>query len=245
MRDELKVLGYAAIVCVTCSLILSVAYSALNEMQVANVVLDQKFNVLKALGVEVVDAHGKKTMKPAEIGEFFEKNVQSIVLDAQGAVVNEEASKLTDGQITGGATGSKTRYPLYIYANPQTGEKRYAMHISGKGLWSTLKGYLAVGDDLAHIAGLTFYDHKETPGLGAEIDRTWFQEQFTNKWLFRDGKPVKFVVAKGKAKDSAPQATDHAVDGIPGATMTGKGLQRFLNEDAATYNQYFETLRKK
>jgi len=48
---------------------------------------------------------------------------------------------------------------------------------------------------------------------------------------------------KGKVVDVYPKGADHAVDGIPGATMTSKGLQRFMNGDIATYRPYLDQLR--
>ena len=42
--------------------------------------------------------------------------------------------------------------------------------IEGQGLWGTLYGFLVAGPDAATIEGITFYEHKETPGLGGEVD---------------------------------------------------------------------------
>jgi len=58
-----------------------------------------------------------------------------------------------------------------------------------------------------------------------------------------DGRLADFMVLKGKVAEKYPQGNPHAVDGISGATMTGKGVQSFLNEDLARYNEYFKTVR--
>ena len=43
------------------------------------------------------------------------------------------------------------------------------MPIEGVGMWGTLYGFLALDRDGNTMRGLTFYDQKETPGLGGEI----------------------------------------------------------------------------
>ena len=44
--------------------------------------------------------------------------------------------------------------------------------VRGYGLWGTLYGYLALEGNLQTISGLGFYQHKETPGLGGEVDNS-------------------------------------------------------------------------
>ena len=46
----------------------------------------------------------------------------------------------------------------------------YVFPIRGKGLWSILKGFIALDADLKTIRGITYYEHAETPGLGGEVD---------------------------------------------------------------------------
>ncbi len=115
---------------------------------------------------------------------------------------------------------------------------KYAFPISGKGLWSTLYGYLALDADLETIAGISFYDHKETPGLGAEIEKDWFLSQFKGKKLYADGAPTAFEVAK-----PGSLLNDHAVDGISGATLTGDGVEALVRKDAAAYTTYFNSIK--
>lgn len=129
--------------------------------------------------------------------------------------------------------------PLFTWTDEgdQTASK-YAFPISGKGLWSMLYGYLSLSADLETIAGISFYKHGETPGLGAEIEKSWFQTQFTGKKLYESGVPTAFKVQKpGSSLDS------RSVDGISGATLTGKGVEALLRKDAAAYAAYFNSIR--
>ena len=97
MREDLKIVGFAAVVCITCSLILSAAYASLKGTQDYNKKIDQQFNVLKALGVEVQNKKGKKIMSNEEVSALFDQNVESLVLDADGVLL-ERSSPSVEGR---------------------------------------------------------------------------------------------------------------------------------------------------
>ena len=97
---------------------------------------------------------------------------------------------------------------------------------------------MALDGDLSTISGIVFYEHQETPGLGGEVEKPFFQDRFKGKKWITDGVVQTFRITKpGGAND------DHSVDGITAATMTCIGVESFLNADYAVYNKYFETLR--
>ncbi|WP_372805999.1 NADH:ubiquinone reductase (Na(+)-transporting) subunit C [Pontiella sp.] len=130
--------------------------------------------------------------------------------------------------------------PLYTWTDEGKDQpSKYAFPISGKGLWSMLHGYLSLESDLETIAGISFYKHGETPGLGAEIEKNWFQSQFVGKKLYKDGVATPFQVVK-----SGTPLTESSVDGISGATLTGNGVQALIRKDAAAYAGYFKTIRE-
>ncbi|MDH3981389.1 MAG: NADH:ubiquinone reductase (Na(+)-transporting) subunit C, partial [Kiritimatiellaceae bacterium] len=133
----------------------------------------------------------------------------------------------------------KGKLPLYVWTEEGADSpSKYAFPISGKGLWSMLYGYLSLEADLETIAGISFYKHGETPGLGAEIDKDWFQMQFSGKKLYAKGVATKFSVVK-----PGTTLNSHSVDGISGATLTGKGVQALIQKDAATYAEYFNSIK--
>jgi Na+-transporting NADH:ubiquinone oxidoreductase subunit C len=236
-EDDRRVIGFAAAVCVTCSLLLSATATLLRDRQEYNVELDRKTNVLKAFGVEVMP--GGKKISPAEVETYFEDHISDLVIDAgTGEVLEGVGSEA----LTREELKQKTRLPLYLWE--EDGEvTRYAFPVSGKGLWSTIYGYMALDRDLATIIGITFYKHGETPGLGGEISTDWFQAQFEGKHVWADGALLPFEVVKGSVEGKYPGGNDHAVDGISGATITGNGVSIFLNEDLARYDKYFSRIR--
>ncbi|MEN8255440.1 MAG: FMN-binding protein [Verrucomicrobiota bacterium] len=206
MREDTKTLVFAAVVCVTCSLLLSGTAAGLRSRQQANEAFDVKRNIVKAFGIDIGG------MPRPEIEATFEKHV----------------SEETAGDLA-----------LFTWTDEGAdAPSKYAFPISGKGLWSMLYGYLSLNADLETIAGLSFYKHMETPGLGAEIEKDWFQAQFAGKRLYEDGGAVDFTIAK-----PGTPLNDTSVDGISGATLTGKGVQALIRKDAAHYAEYFNSLK--
>ncbi len=200
MREDTKTLVFAAVVCVTCSLLLSGTAAGLKSRQEANEAFDVKRNIVKAFGIDI------GAMKRPEIEATFEKHV-----------AQETAGEL----------------PIYTWTEDGADKaSKYAFPISGKGLWSMLYGYLSLNADLETIAGISFYKHGETP------EKSWFQTQFTGKKLYANGAPTEFAVAKpGSALNES------SVDGISGATLTGKGVQALIRKDAAAYASYFNSIK--
>ena len=239
MGKELKVVAFATVVCLICSILLAAAFSGMKPMQDRNKALDLKIKVLTALGADVSDAKGKITKSASEIEEMFAAQVKGLVLDGSGKVAYVKIESLTDEQINKrGANGLKEYYPLYVATDPESGKTRYAIHVSGRALWSVVKGYMALESDGSTIAGMAFYEHQETPGLGGEIEKPFFQERFKGKSFVADGVVQVFAIVK-----PGQPTTDHSVDGITAATMTCKGVVEFINQDFAVYNKYFESIR--
>jgi len=206
MREDTRTILFAAVVCITCSLLLSGTAAGLKNLQEANKEFDVKRNIVKAFGIDIGE------MERPEIESTFIKHV----------------SEETAGEL-----------PIYTWTDDGTETpSKYAFPISGKGLWSTLYGYLSLNADLETIAGISFYKHGETPGLGAEIEKDWFLSQFTGKRLYSDGAPTAFVIAK-----PGTALNESAVDGISGATLTGKGVEALLRKDAALYANYFNNIK--
>ncbi|MDJ0814252.1 MAG: NADH:ubiquinone reductase (Na(+)-transporting) subunit C, partial [Woeseiaceae bacterium] len=96
--------------------------------------------------------------------------------------------------------------------------------VQGAGLWGTMYGYLAVEADGRTARGLQFYQHIETPGLGDGVDKPAWQAQWNGKRLFDDNGDPLIEVVKGLA----PAGSDYQIDGLAGATLTGRGVSIFV-----------------
>ncbi len=226
-------LVFTAIVTIILGILLSLAATSLKEKQDLNVAIDIKKNILRSLGfTETKD----EPWTQQTIQEIFEKNVEGFVVDSKG-------NRLSDVSVEN--IIDIDQYPVYCKHIPGYGIDGYSVPISGKGLWSTLYGYIALESDGITVKGITFYKHGETPGLGGEVEKEWFTKNFIGKRIINDeGALVSIQIVKGNV-DNTSQESFHQVDGISGATMTGKGVTAFLKTDLRKYETFFRRIRKK
>jgi Na+-transporting NADH:ubiquinone oxidoreductase subunit C len=124
------------------------------------------------------------------------------------------------------------------------GIEKLVIPVRGYGLWSTLYGYLALEGDLETVAGLGFYDQKETPGLGGEVDNPLWKAKWPGVQLYDEaGDPAVHLVKKRSPDGS--DAAAHEVDALSGATITTRGVQnlvRFWTSDLG-YGPYLKRLK--
>ena len=226
MRSDSYTIVFTMIVTVILGMGLSITADSLRDRQSLNVELDIKKNILSVLGFEK-----NSNWTDEEVQLLYDKNINEIIIDGNGNQL--ELVTAVDG-------------PNYTIYQSRTNNKitGYAIPIAGKGLWGTMYGYFAIEPDASTVKGITFYKHKETPGLGAEVDKDWFKNNFVGKKLVDvDGALVSIEVVKGYVSSSDPDAK-HKVDGISGATITGKGVTTFLKSDLKKYEPYFAKIRK-
>jgi len=211
-------------------LFLSFAHGQLKDLQDLNVENDSKKNILFCLGYE---EDQDKPWTSNDIKKIFDNNIDGYVLDINGKRT-EIDPKFVDPET------DNENFPIYVDQKDSI-VQGYAIPISGKGLWSTLYGYLAIEPDGMTAKGITFYAHTETPGLGGEVDKPWFQDNFIGKRFVNDqGELVGIKVVKGKAD---PKSL-YEVEGISGATITSKGLESFLVDDLKKYETFFKNIRQ-
>lgn len=227
-NENLKSLIFATIISVAAAAILSGAVVTFKPKQEQNIRLDIKKNILKSLAIEFPS-------DPHEIEAVYDQNIREQVVNTQGVIQdNLKPSQIKEGQ--------KDLLPLYLSVQNDK-VLAYCIPVSGKGLWSTILGYMALEADLNTVKGITFYKHGETPGLGAEIEKPWFQDNYKGKKILNaQGELVSVMIVKGKVNPGDSQK-DHHVDGISGATMTGKGVNAFLLQNLKAYENYFKKVR--
>jgi len=228
------IVGFAAVVCIVCSVFVSSAAVSLKDKQEANATLDRQKNVISVSGL---DEDGVVT--PEDVEKYFNQSATNKVegtyidlstgntVDTEKAVAELKANK--DNCAPPAINPAKIRcLPKYkqIYKVYKNGiVDRLILMVEGKGLWSTLYGFLAMDKDGKTIQGLTFYKHGETPGLGGEVDNVKWKASWTGKTAYdASGKP-QMDVKKGLAK----QGTPNEIDGLSGATLTSVGVEHLIN----------------
>lgn len=228
-------------VCLVCSIIVSGIAVALKPQQQANKELDQKQNILRAAGMlpqgASVDDQGRGvdelfsqfTAKVVDLdtGDYVE-GVDPSSFDPIKAAKDPQRSMALDAS-EDIATLRRRENKSLVYIKEVDGQlDKVVLPVRGYGLWGTLFGYLALEGDLKTISGLGFYSHKETPGLGGEVDNPNWKEQWNGVTLYdNDGNPDVNLV-KRRSPDSAPVA-DREVDALSGATFTTKGVENLVN----------------
>jgi len=228
MSSNLRSLTYAAVLCIVCSLLLTAASSGLQPSQERNVLIDRHRNILVAAGRLPDDARASA----ADIEALYASHIRPLRVDAVGRII--PSSEPAEGAL-----------PLYLIVEGDQIEG-YIVPIDAKGLWGPINAYLALDDDGATVKGFTVYRHAETPGLGGEIEKKWFRENWSGKKIVtRQGKFVSVGVAKGRVEDIiAKDKHEHYVDGISGATLTGKYLASGIRDTLGRYEPVAVKFRK-
>ncbi|MDE0219393.1 MAG: NADH:ubiquinone reductase (Na(+)-transporting) subunit C [Spirochaetaceae bacterium] len=234
-------IGFILIITALFGLLLALAASALSERQQFNEEVNVKRNILMAVGVLDRD----REMELDEIDAMYQESVQSFAVDPEGTIVEGVSGESLDLEVVlQNPDTSQHHYPVFV-ATDAGGSTVYAIPVFGKGLWSTLYGYLALEADLETVRGMTFYAHGETPGLGAEIEQAWFQDNFVGKKIYDAGALRTIQVVKGTVENRIqdPGERDYFVDGISGATITGRGVSNLLETKVALYEPFFRRIR--
>ena len=235
------VMGFAVTVCVVISTALAVTANSLKPAQEAAAEFDRQKNVMMAVGVvEAGDARPR-----SELEALYKRRFAEVVVDTQDGTV--AAGKTVDDVSKMKSADDKKRYRVVVLGKTEDGKTdTYVLPISGKGLWSTIYGYLALEGDLNHVRGVTFYKHGETPGLGGECENPVWCATWAGKSILDEQKKlVGVAVKKGKVDESIPAEKAHKVDGLSGATITSKGITTFVLADLKAFDGYLTALRHK
>ena len=94
--------------------------------------------------------------------------------------------------------------------------------LSGQGYGGRIDAILALRGDTNTIAGIAVTGHSETPGLGGRIEEASWQASFPGTELRDADGEMRFRVARGASSGV------HEVDGITGATRTGRGVTQMV-----------------
>jgi Na+-transporting NADH:ubiquinone oxidoreductase subunit C len=219
MSDSVKTILFATVLCLVCSLLLTTAATGLKVYQRENALVDRQKNILKAVGaVDPAQRYSGDAIK-----SLYRDHIKCVSVDEKGEVLSAD-------------TRAQQTIPLYLYLEgDQT--QAYILPVNSRGLWGRIYGYLALETDGSTIAGFSVYKHSETPGLGGEIENQWFERNFVGKRIVdAQGDFVSIKIAKGAVADAVRKDLQpNYVDGISGATMTGKFLTQGLKDVLQTY----------
>ena len=243
--STLKTFVVALILSGVCSVLVTASVTLLKARQEINMLVFKRANVLKAAGFEV---------PTAEVNELFERRIELRYFELESG---DYVAAPADPQFDSVAAAKDPAYILTIapsedlarikrrakisevyFLKPPKAEldaadpshatgMKIILPVRGKGLWSTMQGFMAVDPHTFDILGLSFYAHAETPGLGGEIDNPKWLAQWSNKKIYNDQGEIALKVLRGVVPSDDPQQ-DYHVDGLAGATLTSNGVTNMV-----------------
>ena len=211
--------------------VLAMTSMGLRERQQANIDADKMRQILSAIRV-VPD----KDMIAADFNKFV---VSQLVVNEKGDSIGNDAFGI-DMASESKMAASERRLPVYVC--DVDGGRKYVVPVYGAGLWGPIWGYVSLDADGSTIYGAYFAHEGETPGLGAEIEKPVFSDQFRGKVLLKNGKFLPVNVLKKGVK---PKAGEDYVDAVSGGTITSKGVASMLDDGLVPYKAYLQSLTEK
>ena len=177
-----------------------------------------------------------------DIIEAYNKYItNSFVIDEQGRPVEGADAFTVNVQAESKTEVDRRLLPVYE-CRLDDGAVKYIQPMYGAGLWGPIWGYISVDADGSTVYGAFFAHEGETPGLGAEIEKPAFCNQFAGKHLVKDGQFLPIAVVKA---GQAPQGNEDYVDGVSGGTITSKGVGAMLDNCIAPYRTFLQSLSSK
>ena len=212
-----------------CSVIVSSAAIVLKPVQEKNeeefrqqIILDVAGLMEPGGDIEALFAAIEPRMVELESGEYTDA-IDTASFDALVAAGDPELGIAIPSDLDIAGIGRRAKYaPVYLVRDGDDIDQ-LILPVYGKGLWSTMLGYLSLAPDGTTVKGLRFYAHAETPGLGDQIDKEPWRAQWVGKQIFDVGDEPKIRVIKGTVPADAPDA-EYKIDGLSGATLTANGV---------------------
>jgi len=246
-----RVLGVAFVLCLVCSVLVSVAAVGLSERQQRNKLIEKRKNILQAAGLyqpEVPIEEQFKKIQPRivdlQTGKFTDQ-FDPATFDSRAVARDPQLSDRIPPAQDLAAIKVRPRFmDVYLVFDAEHFQQ-LILPVYGKGLWSTMHGFIALDKDLTTVNGFAFYEHGETPGLGGEVDNPAWKQQWPGKKIYGPEGRLRIEVLKGKVDPASPIAVYQA-DGLAGATLTARGvshlLQYWLGENG--YRTFFAQLKQ-
>ncbi len=238
------------VLCLVCSIFVAGTTVALRDIQEQEKVRDKQNNIILVSGLDF-------NLETGDAVKFYKEHIKAQMLNVDSGILVEKSKENAedfdyvsksktkeykhaidkDKDVAGIRFRSKLM-PVYIAKDASGNIKSYILPFYGQGLWSTLYGLLAITPDGKNVIGVNFYEHGETPGLGGEISNPTWTAKWKGKLVMQGDKVI--TVYKGPA----PEGSQIEVDGISGATLTGKGVSNcmtyWLSDDA--YGKFIKQL---
>ena len=237
MNDSiLRTIAVAFSVCLICSLVVSSSAVSLRDLQKENKLNDRRLKVLQVAdiydpSISISEQFSKLESKYIDFdsGIIFNEYKDFNIDEYDQIVVTKDSNLSSSVPASEDIAIIKNREnvgKIYILRNDINKIQKLILPIRGYGLWGTLYGFIAVENDFNTISGIEFYEHKETPGLGAEVDNPKWKSSWKGKKIYNNDQ-VALEVIKGKVELSDSDSM-YKIDGLSGATLTSRGVTNMV-----------------
>lgn len=225
---------YSVALVLIVGVVLSLIYQALRPTQVSNIANDTKKQILAAARIT--------PEKGESIEALYDKYiVKSYIVNSEGQVIDSDKNAF-DVSVAQEIKKPEEERELPVYECLTANGMKYILPVYGAGLWGPIWGYVAFDDNGDTIYGAYFAHEGETPGLGAEIEKPAFSNQFEGKNIFNsEGRFVSVSVVKAGQK---PNEGDY-VNAVSGGTITSQGVQKMLANSLAPYAAFLKNIKLK
>lgn len=224
-----KTIFTAVSVCLVASMVVSAAAVALRPAQEVNALKDKQVNILQVAGIyepgtDVIEAFSAFEPQVLDLSAGTFTDAFDVATFDDRAAADDPATSVALADDPAGIGRKASYVTVYLLRDDAGAIDKVILPIHGYGLWSTLYGFIALEENGNDIYGLQFYEHAETPGLGAEVDNPRWRALWSGARLRDDAGALQITVAK-----TAPPAGDeYHIDALAGATLTSVGVDNLI-----------------
>ncbi len=224
---------YSIVLVVLVGVTLSVVYQALRPKQVENIENDTKRQILAA--ALIVPSDGES------VGDLYAEHIKaSYIVNDKGEKASTDVDPFSVN-ISSEVKKAPDQRLLPVFECSTEAGTKYIVPVYGAGLWGPIWGYVAFDANGDTIYGAYFAHQGETPGLGAEIEKPAFSDQFKGKDIFNQDGTFQSVKVVKAGQEPAQGSFVHA---ISGGTITSQGVQKMLWNSLEPYSAFFKNLKE-
>ena len=232
-QSNVYTIVYITVMVIVVGAALALTAMSLKDKQTENAQADKMKQILMSVRIA--------SDRASVVDDYHRYITSTLVVNEQGDTIEGADAFALNVAVEAKKPAAERELPVYVCTLPDAGVK-YIIPLAGMGLWGPIWGYVSLDDDCTTVYG-AFFDHQgETPGLGAEITKPAFTDQFRGKQMFKDDQFVPVTLVK---KGQVPQGNQDYVDGISGGTITSKGVAAMLDDCLSPYKAFLESKSKK
>ncbi len=230
-----KALFVALSVSFVCALIVSTAAVLLEPFQTANRERDRQQRILEIVqrlpgSEELLGTAGTANIR-TDIVELatghIVRSMDAALYDQRKAATDPHQSVAVPAEHDIAGIRRRAKFAPVTLVEREGRIELIILPVHGSGYASTIYGFLALRGDASTVVALSFFEHAETPGLGAELDSPEWLAKWPGKSVRDEAGRIRIGVVKGRVEPGSASAA-FEVDGISGATRTSDGVTNML-----------------